>query len=111
MKPMTPKQQHWQDILDTQAESGIAPKVFCEQEGIPLQKFYHWKSYLKKRSEVKESAQSLKIPAFQAVRIEEQAFSPCSSGVEVSIKDMKIQYHSGVPDEEMIHLLRLLRSA
>jgi hypothetical protein len=111
MKPMTPKQQHWQGILDAQAQSGITPKFFCQQEEIPLQKFYHWKSYLKKRSELKEPEQNLKRPAFQVVRIEEQAFSSCSSGVEISIKDMKIQYHSGVPDEEMIHLLRLLRSA
>lgn len=51
MTTLTPKQQHWQSIIDGWRESGLSQVEYCRREGIELKKFYGWKGRLKKITE------------------------------------------------------------
>lgn len=55
----TEKRQHWQLIINRQAESGLTKAAFCQQETINPATFYYWTKRLREQP---EPAQQTVIP-------------------------------------------------
>ncbi|CAK2336086.1 transposase [Vibrio crassostreae] len=45
------KQQHWQSIIDEQAQSDLTKADFCQQRNIKLATFYYWLKKLRTNDE------------------------------------------------------------
>ncbi len=65
--------QHWQGILESQAQSGLNAKQFCNANNIPLYSFYFWR----KRLAPKEPSQSISpcITGLVPVRVVPTSFN------------------------------------
>jgi hypothetical protein len=81
----TTRHQHWADILEEQADSGLSKKAFCAERGINVATFYYWQRRLGELSAAAES------PGFrQVLPVREHELSLRLAEGEVMIRSTSV---------------------
>ena len=79
------RQQHWSQVLSTQATSGLSKKAFCAEQGINPATFYYWQRRLQALEQDEQQA------GFQQVLPQrEHELSVRLSGGEVVIRSRSL---------------------
>ena len=79
------RRQHWADILEEQAASGLSKKAFCADRGINVATFYYWQRRL---SELPSEEASMGF--HEVLPVHEHELSLRLSGGEVLIRSRSL---------------------
>ena len=85
MKQLTPKQQHWSEIVSHWQASGLSQAEYCRRHDIDLKRFYSWKLVLEKKVcvETVTSSNAFLPIALTAARNSDATITMNVSGVEI----------------------------
>jgi hypothetical protein len=97
-------------IVERQYSSNLSPKEFCEKEGIPLWKIYHYRQRVRK-AEIRLCAQEKVSPAFielSKTKSGAQLLSKSSSGLSISCENLMLHVETDFDSDSLKSLLRAL---
>ena len=82
------EEQHWLGLIEGWKKSGLLVKEYAIQKGIQPQRFYNWRSRLRKRGLLEEGSISKKVH-FESLEIEEDSL------VEKKDYDCRLSFPNG----------------
>lgn len=96
-KPLTQKQQHWSQILESAEQSGLSLAAFARQNELPAKDLYRWRNQLKKVTQSVGEMASSPIP-FTQIIASPSAVEPCLS---LQLPQARLQF-TGLPSPEWL---------
>ena len=109
---LTPRQQHWSDLIHQWSVSGQSMAAFCRQQDINPDLFYAWKHTLKKKQSLhaqpSTTEHTLASDAFLPVLIKPDPVSDVE-GITLSMGQIQLHYHTHTDDQLFLRCLRLLQ--
>ena len=103
MKRLTPKQQHWSEIVHQWQRSGLSQAEYCRRHDIDLKRFYSWKLVLEKKVCVDAVADSNAfLPIALAAPREREA---C---IAINVSGIEIHYGYDTDPDLLMQLLNVL---
>ena len=104
MKRLTPKQQHWSEIVRQWQVSGLSQAEYCRRHDIDLKRFYSWKLVLEKKVYVETVSEN---PGFLPIAL--AAPSKHDSTIALNISGVDIRYGYDTDSDLLMQLLAVLR--
>ena len=99
------KQQKWKEIIESWQSSGKAMRIWCKEHGIAYNTFLYWRNQFRSQK-VSESISPVSSPSF--VELPEE--KPSHSGIQILIKDIKLDVSPDFEEAALVRCVRLLRS-